>query len=92
MIELDTLEKLVARHNRRQAVFMEAGLPNDDAFDLAEAMFERDLDPQDDRRVCFECKHLAVKYCSAILNKFGRPTEPVRFVLQRCDKFHLKGK
>ena len=92
MIELDTLENLVARHNRRQAAFMEAGLSNNEAFDLAEAMFERDLDPQDDRRVCFECKHLAVKYCSAILNKFGRPTEPYRFILQRCDKFQTKGK
>jgi hypothetical protein len=88
----EKLEKLVLRHQRRQAAFMDAGLPSDDAFDLAEAMFERDLDPQDDRRVCFECKHLTGRDCTAILNKFNKPTEPLRFILQRCDKFQLQGK
>jgi len=91
VIELDTLEKMVAIHNRRQAAFTEAGLSVGDAFDLAESMFERDLDPQDNRRVCFECHHLLGKYCNGILHH-GRPTEPLRFVLQRCEKFTLKGK
>ena len=87
----DQLEKMFTRHNRRQATFLTEGLSVGEAFDLAEAMFERDLDPQDDRRVCFECKHLVGQSCNAILIK-GRPSEPLRFILQRCDKFQLKGK
>ena len=88
----DDLDKKITRHYNRMQKFVDEGLDEDEAFDLAESMWTRDADPMDDRRVCFECKHLAVKYCSAILNKFGRPTEPYRFILQRCDKFILKGK
>ena len=88
----DDLDKKITRHYNRMQKFVDEGLDEDAAFDLAEAMWTRDEDPMDDRRVCFECKHLAVKYCSAFLNKFGRPTEPYRFILQRCDKFQLKGK
>jgi hypothetical protein len=88
----DDLDKKIARHYRRMQTFVDQGLPENDAFDLAEAMFERDLDPQDDRRVCFECQHLTGHDCTAILNKFHKPTEPLRFILQRCDKFKLKGK
>lgn len=86
------LDKMISRHYRRMQTFVDQGLPEGDSFDLAEAMWERDLDPQDDRRVCFECKHLAVKYCSAITDRYGRPSQPLRFILQRCDKFQLKGK
>jgi len=86
------LDKIIARHQRRMQTFVDQGLPHLDAFDLAESMWNRDLDPQDDRRVCFECQHLAVKYCSAILDRFGRPSQQLRFILQRCDKFQLKGK
>ena len=88
----DDLDKYITRHYNRMQKFVDEGLDEDEAFDLAESMWTRDENPMDDRRVCFECKHLAVKYCSAILNKFGRPTEPYRFILQRCDKFQLKGK
>ena len=88
----DDLDKYITRHYNRMQKFVDEGLDEDEAFDLAESMWTRDEDPMDDRRVCFECKHLAGKYCSAILNKFGRPTEPYRFILQRCDKFQLKGK
>ena len=88
----DDLDKKITRHYNRMQKFVDEGLDEDEAFDLAESMWTRDEDPMDDRRVCFECKHLAVKYCSAILNKFGRPIEPYRFILQRCDKFQLKGK
>lgn len=88
----DDLDKKITRHHNRMQKFVDEGLDEDAAFDLAESMWTRDEDSMDDRRVCFECKHLAVKYCSAILNKFGRPTEPYRFILQRCDKFILKGK
>lgn len=72
--------------------FVDQGLPEGDSFDLAEAMWERDLDPQDNRRVCFECKHLNMKACSAINDRSGRPSQPLRFILQRCPSFTLKGK
>ncbi len=88
----DDLDKKITRHSNRMKKFVDEGLDEDEAFDLAESMWTRDEDPMDDRRVCFECKHLAVKYCSAILNNFDQPTEPYRFILQRCDKFQLKGK
>jgi hypothetical protein len=88
----DELDKKVARHYRRMQTFVDNGLPELEAFDLADAMWNRDEDPQDDRRVCFECAHDINKHCSAIKNKFGKPTMQLRFILQRCDYFRLKGK
>lgn len=88
----DELRKAVARFDRRYETFIREGLGSDEAYDLASAMYDRDRDPEDDRRVCFECKHLAVKYCSAIKDRFGRPTMQLRFILQRCEHFKLKGK
>ena len=88
----EELEKAIERHARRRQVFMEEGLCEDKAFDLAEQMFERDKDPQDDRRVCFECRNYVAKHCVQYKDKYGRPSMPLRFILQRCDKFELKGK
>jgi queuine/archaeosine tRNA-ribosyltransferase len=88
----EELEKAIERHARRRQVFMEEGLCEDKAFDLAEQMFERDKDPYDDRRVCFECQHYVAKHCTQYRDKYNRPTMPLRFILQRCDKFELKGK
>jgi hypothetical protein len=85
-------DKKIARHYSRMQKFVDEGLPENEAFDLAEAMWNRDEDPFDDRRVCFECKHLAVKFCSAINNSHDRPSQPMRFVLQRCPSFKLKEK
>jgi hypothetical protein len=86
------LDKKIARHFKRMQAFVDNGLPKDKAFDLAESMWNRDADPQDDRRVCFECEHHVSKHCTAITDKFNRPTTQPRFVLQRCDHFQLKGK
>ena len=70
------------------------GLPEEDALELADKMFLRDTGADfDDRRICFECKKYDVdrKVCPEI--KFqGRPQRPLRFQLQRCDWFVLKGK
>lgn len=77
---------------RRMAKFMAEGLSHAQAEDLAGRMFDRDRDPMDDRRVCFECTHYKDKLCHKILDKAKKPTMQLRFVLQRCDHFDLKGK
>ena len=77
---------------RRKARFMAEGLTHSQAEDLAGRMFDRDRDPMDDRRVCFECTGHKDKLCHRILDKQKKPTSQLRFVLQRCDHFDLKGK
>lgn len=86
------LDKAIATHDRRRGAFTAEGLSPDEAFDLAERMFNRDADPMDDRRVCFECANHVAKLCMAYTDRYRRPTTQPRFVLQRCDKFKLKGK
>lgn len=81
----------IERLKKRMNVFMQEGLPQDEAYDLATAMYHRDQDPQDDRRICFECKHYVGKVCMAITDVYGKRNRPLRFVLQRCDYFNLKG-
>ena len=87
----EELEKAVIRFDRRYKTFLSEGLCDDMAYKLAEQMYERDLDPQDDRRVCFECNNYLGKVCIKIKDKSGRPQMPLRFILQRCDDFKLKG-
>jgi hypothetical protein len=88
----EQLEKAIATHARRRKVFMDNGLSESDAWDLAEQMFTRDIEKLDDRRVCFECKHLKGRECHGITDRFGKPTTQMRFILQRCPSFKLKGK
>lgn len=88
----EELDKAIATHERRRNVFVAEGLSQDEAWDLAERMFNRDADPMDDRRVCFECRHHIARLCTKITDRYGKPTTQVRFVLQRCDHFDLKGK
>jgi hypothetical protein len=88
----EQLEKAIATHARRRKVFMENGLNESDAWDLAERMFTRDKEKLDDRRVCFECVHLKGRECHGITDRFGKPTTQMRFILQRCPSFKLKGK
>ena len=90
MTEEET-EKAVIRHQRRYKVFLEEGLCEEQAWDLADQMWNRDADPHDDRRVCFECEKYMGGFCLGYL-KDSRPTRPLRFILQRCDKFKLKKK
>lgn len=87
----EELKKAVARFDRRYEAFIKEGLCSDGAYDLASAMYDRDRDPQDDRRVCFECEHYVGKVCMNIRDRLGKPIMPLRFVLQRCEKFQLKG-
>ena len=86
----EELEKAIVRFDRRYKTFLSEGLCDDKAYRLAEQMHERDFDPQDDRRVCFECDNYVGKVCIKILHK-NRPSMPLRFQLQRCDYFKLKG-
>ena len=88
----DKLKKEIARFNSRKQKFIEEGLCEDQAYDLASAMFDRDRDPHDDRRVCFECENYVGKLCMKTLDKLGKPQMPLRFILQRCPDFQLKGK
>jgi hypothetical protein len=87
----EELEKAAIRFDRRYKTFVSEGLCEDTAYKLAEQMFERDRDPQDDRRVCFECDNYLGRVCIKMKDKMGKPTMPLRFVLQRCDFFKLKG-
>lgn len=82
----DWTEIEVARFARRVDKFLSEGLNEREAEQLAEQMLYRDRpDSGDDRRVCFECTHLRA-------NARCRPgVLPLRFVLQRCDGFELKG-
>jgi hypothetical protein len=92
MLSEEQLEQYIDRFHRRMKHFMAEGLCEDGAYTLAEQMWERDADPQDDRRVCFECRNYIGKLCIKMLDRKGLPQMPLRFVLQRCDWFDLKGK
>ena len=83
-----------AKHNSRSKAFMDAGLSQDEAWKLADKLFDRDADPQDDRRLCFECRLFDAKTgtCPKIVDKKGKPQPALKFVLQRCDWIQLKGK
>jgi len=80
------------RFMRRKSVFVNEGLPEDDALDLAYSMLERDRDEFDDRRVCFECQNYINKFCTKMFDNRSKKIIPLRFILQRCDLFELKGK
>jgi hypothetical protein len=82
----------VTKAIRRREAFQANGLPEEEAMMLADQMLERDLlnakkGAQDTRRVCFECRNFKGMFCHG----FDRPTKPPMFVLQRCEKFALRG-
>jgi hypothetical protein len=70
------------------------GISYGQAEDCAQQLLYRDRDPSDDRRVCFECRHLDGRKCREYgrlqLAHVNRYAEPVRHVLQRCDGFMEK--
>ena len=89
MTEAEEMEELA--HRRRKDRFIREGLDVEMAHELAGRMMMRDRDPFDDRRVCFECVHLAGKLCTNLNLPFKQRNPPLRFILQRCDHFHIKG-
>lgn len=88
----EQIDIAVAKHTRRRKVFEEQGLSPDDAWNLADKLWERDEDIGDDRRVCFECKNYIYHKCIKMPDRFGKPQTPTRFILMRCPNFELKGK
>jgi len=78
-------------YKRRISKFIEEGCDPIDAEDLACTLMIRDREGFDDRRICFECKNYKDKLCQVIKDKFGKPTQQLRFTLQRCPRFNLKG-
>lgn len=88
----EQLEKAIETHARRRNTFMVEGRCEDQAFELAEQMFNRDQDPYDNRRTCFECTRYVARHCTAYRDRWNKPTMQLRFVLQNCDKFDLRGK
>ena len=90
MTEAEEREELIVQ--RRAKAFIMDGCPTEEAYDLAGLLKLRDREGLDDRRICFECKHYANKKCSVILDRKGYPSQQLRFILQRCPKFTIKGK
>ena len=90
----EEIEIATRKHDARSKAFMAAGLSQQAAWELADKLFNRDADPQDDRRLCFECRKYDTKSetCPKMVDYKGRPQVPLRFVLQRCDWFDLRGK
>jgi len=80
---------------KRKDVFVREGLEEGKARDLAAQMMLRDFeDGLDNRRVCFECRNYKDNECSAYMVGRGRlktKMTPLRFILQRCDRFYLRG-
>ena len=79
------------RHVKRRETFEAFGLNPDHAWDLAEQMFDRDHDKDDDRRVCFECKHYNKPLQTCMRQEGKQLSAPYRFVLARCESFDIKG-
>lgn len=91
----DEFEAAAIVHDRRQKVFEAEGLTPEDAWDLAEKMFDRDHSFHDPRRICFECTKYSMKdsTCPHHTDRSGVPKiAPNRFLLQQCGWFNLKGK
>lgn len=90
----EELDIAIKTHEKRRVRFIKEGLSDDDAYDLADKLFERDKEGFDDRRLCFECKSYDDKttHCTAYKDGLGKTYRPLRFILQRCDKFVLRGK
>jgi hypothetical protein len=88
MLTEEELEIAVLKHTRRRKIFEEDGLTEDEAWNLADVLFERDKEGLDDRKLCYECKNhnRLLKNCK-VKNPFFLP-----LILQRCPQFELKGK
>lgn len=87
----ESIEIEERRFSRRKKIFLEEGLCEEGAHELAYNMMMRDRDQYDDRRVCFECTNYVGKVCMKMKDRQGKPQMPLRFILQRCDFFKMKG-
>jgi hypothetical protein len=87
---LDMNESEIKRYTKRMEVFMREGLDQEESELLAQRMYERDKE-RGDRRVCFECERYDDRTTHCTFYKDSKTYRPLRFVLQRCDGFKLKG-
>ena len=89
----DWQDEEIERFSKRVASLQNQGLDEMEAERLAETMLYRDRpDSGDDRRICLECKGLRGRVCDFAKSLGLRAGhEPLRFTLQRCDGFSLKG-
>jgi len=89
----DWQDEEIERFTRRVARLTKEGLDEMEAEKLAETMLYRDRpESGDDRRICLECKGLRGRVCDFAKSLGLRAGhEPLRFVLQRCDGFALRG-
>ena len=82
-------EKEEVTFKRRKAKFDDENYF--DSKNLANQMMNRGKDEDDKRRLCFECQNLVGKNCIKLLDSFKKPSEPLKFTLQNCVAFKLKG-
>lgn len=88
---MDEFAQAVKRHERRRKVFVEHGLSEDEAWNLAETMYDRDR-LGDTRRLCFECAHFRGGLCAQLRDSKGRMLPALtKFILATCEYFELKG-
>ena len=71
----------------RMALFMDRGLPGDDAQALADLLAVRDLRGDDDRRVCLECLHLSGAVTGRRCKSSQAAVVDLFDILQRCAVF-----
>ena len=92
LLKPEEIDTYVKRHERRRQRFETEGLSPDEAWELADKLWERDKDGTDDRRLCFECQNYNDnrKTCSKIVDHKRQPQTPLRFILQRCEWFKLR--
>jgi hypothetical protein len=83
-------QKEEATWKRRYQKLVQEGLGQDEAHELAAQLMMRDRDPMDDRRICLECVYHENKHCTKMLYRW-KPSQQLRFILQRCDHFAMKG-
>jgi len=88
-----TIEEATDLKFKRLKFFQEEGLSEDEAWDLASRLYDRDIYDDDDRALCFECQNYMFKHrtCSVYMDG-NKPMRAPRFILQRCDKFNPKDK
>ena len=85
----EEIERFESRVKRLQS----EGMTEVESEELATRLLHRDRpESGDDRRICLECTGLRGRVC-AFAQRLGLRTghEPLRFTLQRCDGFELRG-
>ena len=86
-------QREISRFTFRVALFIRRGLSHEAAEQLGEKLVQRDQD-RDDRRMCLECAHLQARGTCFAAQRGWLPAtsarhEPVRDLLQRCERFEF---